>query len=67
MVSTAMLPAAAANSRGWLRGWELSAEEDQRIAQLPDAELALREHPVTLYIEMVNPHPDLEVIDGRSI
>ena len=55
------------NARGWLRGWELTTEEEERIAQLPDAEVALRERPVTLYIEMVNPHSDLELIDGRRI
>ena len=55
------------NARGWLRGWELSTEEEQRIAQLPDTEVALRERPVTLYIEMMNPHKDLELIDGRRI
>ena len=46
------------NARGWLRGWELTSEEEQRISQLPDAEVALRERPVALYIEMANPHPD---------
>ena len=56
-----------AKARGWLRGWELTTEEEQRISQLSDAELALRERPVALYIEMVNPHPDLELIDGRRI
>ena len=55
------------NARGWLRGWELTTEEEQRIAQLPEAEVALRERPVTLYIEMVNPHKDLELINGRRI
>ena len=55
------------NARGWLRGWELTTEEEHRIAELPDAEIALRERPVALYIEMVNPHPELELIDGRRI
>ena len=36
------------NARGWLRGWELTTEEEKRIAQLPDTEVALRERPVTL-------------------
>ena len=48
-------------------GWELTTEEEQRISQLPDAEVALRERTVALYIEMVNPHPDLELIAGRLI
>ena len=55
------------NARGWLRGWELTPTEEQRISQLPDAEVALYERPKALYIEMVNPHPDLELIDGRRI
>ena len=55
------------NARVWLRGWELTTEEEQRISQFPDAEVALRERPVALYIEMVNPHPDFELIDGRRI
>jgi len=55
------------NARGWLRGWELPTAEEQRISQLPDAEVALRERPVALYVEMVNPHPDLELISGRRI
>ena len=29
--------------------------------------MALQERPKALYIEMVNPHPDLELIDGRRI
>ena len=55
------------NARGWLRGWELTPTEEERISKLPHAELALYERPKVLYIEMVNPHPDLELIDGRRI
>jgi len=55
------------NARGWLRGWELKPEEEEIISRLPDAERALRERPVALYIEMTNTHPDLELIDGRPI
>ena len=55
------------NARGWLRGWELTTEEEQKISQFPVAEVALRERPAALYIEMVNPHLDLELIDGHGI
>ena len=55
------------NARGWLRGWELTPQEEERLVELPQEEIALRERPLALYIEMANPHPELEIIDGRPI
>ena len=55
------------NARGWLRGWDLPAEEEQRIAAVTEAELALQLRPRRLYIEMASAHPELDLIDGKRI
>ena len=55
------------NARGWLRGWELPAEELQRVNNLDEHEIALCLRPTRLYIETRSAHPSLDLIDGRRI
>ena len=55
------------NARGWLRGWSLTPAEEARLDADDNAEVALRDRPRYLYIEMCTPHPDLELIAGKRI
>ena len=40
------------HARGILRGWELSAEEDERVKSLRDWEVVLQRRPVKLFMEV---------------
>jgi uncharacterized protein YecT (DUF1311 family) len=55
------------NARGWLRGWELPKEEEDRLQSATTHEIALTQRPLRLYIETVSQSPKLELIDGRRI
>ena len=55
------------NARGWLRGWELEAEEQQRLQQSKEAEVVLQRRPKRLFIEMESPHKDLPKVGDRHV
>ena len=55
------------HSRGWLRGWQLSEAEEQRLEQLPDAEVVLLERPLSLHIEVETATTKMPKIDGKHI
>ena len=40
------------NARGWLRGWELPPEEEERLGSMQDPEVVLRQRPIKLWIEV---------------
>ena len=55
------------NARGWLRGWELPAEEEERIQHCTDAEIVLRLRPQKLHIETVSGSKELPLVNGKRI
>ena len=55
------------NARGWLRGWDLPAEEQQRVDNTIEHEVALCQRPPRLYIETRSANQNLELIDGKCI
>ncbi|MEC8949150.1 MAG: hypothetical protein VX837_04025, partial [Candidatus Thermoplasmatota archaeon] len=55
------------NSRGWLRGWELTDEETSRLQELPDPEVVLRQRPLRLHVEVATATKQMPVLDGKAI
>ena len=55
------------NARGWLRGWDLTPEEEKRVSEATEAEVVLYQRPTTLYIEMASANEALELMDGKRI
>ena len=55
------------NARGWLRGWELPPEEEERVAQSTEAEMVLRLRPSKLHIETVSANTELPLVKGKRI
>ena len=55
------------NARGWLRGWELPEQEEERLKNETSAELDLYRRPTYLYIETRSQNEALDLIDGKRI
>ena len=55
------------NARGWLRGWELPEQEEERLKNETSAELVLYRRPTYLYIETRSQNEALDLIDGKRI
>ena len=55
------------HARGWLRGWELPAEEISRLEQLDDQEVVLCRRPLKLFIEVATATDQMPLIDGKRI
>ena len=55
------------NARGWLRGWDLAEEEQQRLADMQEPEIVMKKRPRCLYIEMEAPTKELPLTNGKAI
>ncbi len=55
------------HARGVLRGWELPEAEAARVAASDAPEVVLRQQPVELRIEILNPTKELQRTRGRAI
>ena len=55
------------HARGWLRGWELPAQEISRLEHLDDEEVVLYSRPLKLFIEVATATEKMPLIDGKRI
>ena len=55
------------NARGWLRGWTLQPEEEERLAQIPDPEVVLLKRPISLWIEVRTATSKMPEVNGKRI
>ena len=55
------------NARGWLRGWDLPPQEEERIKNITTAEVVLEMRPTYLYVEMRSGNLGLPLMDGKRI
>ena len=55
------------NSRGWLRGWELTEVEIHRLEEIQDAEIVLQQRPPRLHIEVETATKLMPRVDGKAI
>ena len=55
------------NAHGRLVGWTLPSEEEKRVSECDDAEVALHLRPTHLHIEMFSANPNLDLIDGKRV
>lgn len=55
------------NARGWLRGWDLTEGEQQRLAEMSDPEVVLQRRPQHLYIELEAPTREMPRTQGKAV
>jgi hypothetical protein len=55
------------NARGWIRGWDLPPQEEERIKVVTAAEVVLEQRPLYLYVEMRSGNKNLPLMDGKRI
>ena len=55
------------NARGWLRGWTLPPEEEERLAQVQEPEVVLRQMPARLWIEVPTGTNKMQLVNGKRI